>query len=398
MNNQDMKIYFDGSHYIGIPKGAFPSKKGRKRCVVKTVQQPQKEQTVDTPPETTKERFEKAYKDSQSLPKKERKTHIKEALKEDFAENDELAVFVDKHVERMKTNAIKRKVRLMRKLRLQDWDFFCTFTYSDELHTEESFCKKLSNTLKHLVARTGWKYVGVWERGNDTNRLHFHGIFYIPDSKMIGKLEEVKDYDTRNHRMQTTYQNTHFLKQFGRNDFKDIATQDDISEALMRSAIRNLRAAIQNPQDYTARSNLMWAATMAENRVIKLGKRMDFECHQMEHQLGAYTNCNHGEGLAVLHPVYYRHIYKYGLPKFKRFATEVMGVSAEAKTDEEIALAGIEALEDFIIEIGLPVSLQDLGVNENTDLKEIADSCALMPGSYKKMTHEEILGIFKECY
>ena len=136
---------------------------------------------------------------------------------------------------------------------------------------------------------------------------------------------------------------------------------------------------------------------MAENRVIKLGKRMDFECHQMEHQLGAYTNCNHGEGLAVLHPVYYRHIYKYGLPKFKRFATEVMGVSAEAKTDEEIALAGIEALEDFIVEIGLPVSLQDLGVNENTDLKEIADSCALMPGSYKKMTHEEILGIFKEC-
>ena len=160
----------------------------------------------------------------------------------------------------------------------------------------------------------------------------------------------------------------------------------------------SLRAAIQNPQDYTARSNLMWAATMAENRVIKLGKRMDFECHQMEHQLGAYTNCNHGEGLAVLHPVYYRHIYKYGLPKFKRFAIEVMGVSAEAKTDEEIALAGIEALEDFIVEIGLPVSLQDLGVNENTDLKEIADSCAIMPGSYKKMTHEEILAIFKECY
>lgn len=72
---------------------------------------------------------------------------------------------------------------------------------------------------------------------------------------------------------------------------------DDISEALMRSVIRNLRAAIQNPQDYTARSNLMWAATMAENRIVKLGKRMDFECHQMEHQLGAYTNCNHGEGL-----------------------------------------------------------------------------------------------------
>lgn len=130
---------------------------------------------------------------------------------------------------------------------------------------------------------------------------------------------------------------------------------------------------------------------MAENRIINLGKRMDFECHQMKHQLGAYTNCNHGEGLTVLHPVYYRHIYKYGLLKFKQFATEVIGVSIEGKTDEETALAGIEALEDFIVEIGLPVSLQDLGVNENTDLKEIADSCTLMSDNYKKMTHEEIL-------
>ena len=91
---------------------------------------------------------------------------------------------------------------------------------------------------------------------------------------------------------------------------------DDISEALMRSAIRNLRAAIQNPQDYAARSNLMWAATMAENRVIKLGKRMDFECHQMEHQLGAYTNCHTGEWLAVLYPVYDCRIYEYASQKF----------------------------------------------------------------------------------
>ena len=152
----------------------------------------QKEQTVDTPTETKKERFEKAYKESQSLPKQERKAHIKEELKDHFDSKEELNAFIDENVERAKTNAIKRKVRLMRKLRLQDWNYFCTFTYSDELHTEESFRKKLSNTLKHLVARNGWKYVGVWERGNDTNRLHFHGIFHIP--KMIGTLEEVKDY------------------------------------------------------------------------------------------------------------------------------------------------------------------------------------------------------------
>ncbi len=100
---------------------------------------------------------------------------------------------------------------------------------------------------------------------------------------------------------------------------------DDIAEALMRSVIRNLRAAIQNPQDYTARSNLMWDATMAENRILKLGKRTDFQCHQMEHQLAAYTGCNHGAGLAVLHPVYYRHIYQDGLSKFQKFAVHVWG-------------------------------------------------------------------------
>lgn len=173
---------------------------------------------------------------------------------------------------------------------------------------------------------------------------------------------------------------------------------DDISEALMRGVIRDLRAAIQNPEDYTARSNLMWEATMAENRIIKLGKRMDFECHQMEHQLGAYTNCNHGAGLAVLHPVYYRHIYRDGLTKFGRFATHVWGISPEGKSEEELARAGVEALADFIREIGLPTTLRELGVNESTDLKAIADSCAIVQGSYKKMAHEEILSILQESY
>lgn len=173
---------------------------------------------------------------------------------------------------------------------------------------------------------------------------------------------------------------------------------DDISEALMRGVIRDLRVAIKNPEDYTARSNLMWEAAMAENRIIKLGKRMDFECHQMEHQLGAYLDCNHGEGLAVLHPVYYRHIYRDGLPKFRKFAVNVWGIPQEGKTGEELARAGVEALADFIKEIGLPTTLRELGVNESTDLKAIADSCNLAPGGYRKMTHEEILKIFWECY
>ena len=173
---------------------------------------------------------------------------------------------------------------------------------------------------------------------------------------------------------------------------------DDIMEALMKSVIRNLRAAIRDPRDYTARSNLMWDATMAENRIIKMGKKCDFQCHNMEHQLGAFTDCNHGCGLAVLHPVYYRHIYKDGLPKFVRFAENVWGIARGCQSDEELALAGVNALDAFIKEIGLPATLKELGVTDESMLKEIADSCGISAGSYRKMTHEEILKIFQECY
>ena len=106
---------------------------------------------------------------------------------------------------------------------------------------------------------------------------------------------------------------------------------------------------------------------------------------------------NHGAGLAVLHPVYYRHICKAGEKKFAQFATNVWGISNDGKTDEELAKAGVEALADFIKEIGMPTTFKELGIDENINLKEIADSCGIVPGAYKKMTHEEILKIFEEC-
>lgn len=154
---------------------------------------------------------------------------------------------------------------------------------------------------------------------------------------------------------------------------------DDISEALMKNVITNLRAAIKNPEDYTARSNLMWDATMAENRIIKLGKKTDFECHQMEHQLGAYTNCNHGAGLAVLHPVYYRHICKAGEKKFVQFAVNVWGISKDGKTDKELAKAGVEALADFIKEIGMPTTLRSLVLMKISTLKKLQTPAVLYP-------------------
>ena len=204
----------------------------------------------------------------------------------------------------------------------------------------------------------------------------------------VPKRQMVSDgFDTLSHMMEIY---------FSKPDEDNVS--DDIAEALMKNVIQNLRTAIKDPQDYRAKSNLMWDAAMAENRILKLGKQTDFQCRQMEHQLAAYTNCNQGEGLAVLHPVYYRHIYRNGCHKFRRFAVNVWGISDRGKAEEETACEGVEALAGFIKEVGLPVTLRDLGADENTDLRQIADSCSLSAGSYKQMTHKEILEIFQECY
>ena len=176
---------------------------------------------------------------------------------------------------------------------------------------------------------------------------------------------------------------------------------DDISEGLMRGLIRDFRAALKDPEDIAARSNIMWTASLAENRIIKTGKSKDFQAHNMEHQLSAYTDCNHGEGLAVLHPVYYRHIYKDGLRKFASFAENVWGLDRNAyDSDEAFALAGVDALADFIREVGLPGSLRELGFGEKEKelLPEIAESCFISGGAFRPLTHQEILEIYNECW
>lgn len=205
--------------------------------------------------------------------------------------------------------------------------------------------------------------------------------FSLPKKQMISG-----GFDSLSHMMEIY---------FGAPDEPNVS--DDLNEALMRGVIRDLRASIKDPEDYTARSNLMWESTMAENRIIKMGKSTDFECHMMEHQLGAYTNCNHGEGLSVLHPVYYRHIYKDGLNKFSQFAVNVWEISPDGKTKEQLALAGIDALAAFIREIGMPTALHEIGIDESCDLKKIADSCEINRGGYRELTHAEILDIFREC-
>lgn len=148
--------------------------------------------------------------------------------------------------------------------------------------------------------------------------------------------------------------------------------------------------------NYEARSELAWASSMAENGILKIGKMTDFQCHMIEHQLGAYTNCNHGAGLAVIHPVLCRHICPANPARFARFAQNVCGIAPKA-TQEETALAGIDALAAFIKEIGFPTSFSEMGIPEDTDLKAVADSTVVTPGCCKKLTSTEIYDILTEC-
>jgi hypothetical protein len=202
MDYPKTKVYFDGSHYIGIPQ---PIKKLKKKKIVKKVEDDKKQE------------FEKVYKENLSKTKKEKKEILENELSKHFENKKQAKEYVERNLERKKRNSIIRRTRLARKVNLQEWNYFCTFTYNDNKLNEEEFRKKLSNCFKKLSYMKKWKYVGVCERSPVNKRLHFHGRFYIPT--MIGELEEIRDYSTKKPQMQVAHQNTYFLERFGRNDF-----------------------------------------------------------------------------------------------------------------------------------------------------------------------------------
>lgn len=169
---------------------------------------------------------------------------------------------------------------------------------------------------------------------------------------------------------------------------------DEINEAIMRNVVKNLRALIANPDDDFARGELMWASAMAENGMLKLGKQTDFQCHMIEHAVGAYTDCNHGQGLAVILPTLYRHLLNEGKEKLARMAETVWGVKGE--TIEATAAQGIDALELFIKEIGLPTRWSKMDITDETVLRAAADTCFLTPGCCKQFSRDEIFEVLKE--
>ena len=184
----------------------------------------------------------------------------------------------------------------------------------------------------------------------------------------------------------------HICEQYFSGD--DDNTSDYLAEALMKSVVHSSLIAIDNPEDYEARSNIMWTATWALNTLISRGKTTDWMVHMLGQAVGAYTDATHGMTLAAVSLPYYRFILPYGVAKFKRFAQQVWNISAEGKTDEQTALEGLAAMEDWMKRLGLTLKIGELGATEDM-LEGIADATLILDGGYKVLSREEVVNILK---
>lgn len=246
------KVYSDGSHYIAIRPTEGYSGPRRKpppeepiiveeaapsdvqNAVAEECAAPQgQEQTCgdmpeQTQPEMVKERhistraeeFLKWYRESYGMRKKEQYAFIASKLAPYFESDEALHKYLDYKMECKRRSETARRIRCQRRAALHELSYFATFTYDDKKATEKEFEKRLLTALSNLASRKGWKYMGTWERGGDTDRLHFHAVLYIPEGKMVGKLELKRDYDVKKKRMVERMENSFFWDRFGRNKFE----------------------------------------------------------------------------------------------------------------------------------------------------------------------------------
>lgn len=202
--------------------------------------------------------------------------------------------------------------------------------------------------------------------------------FTLPKRQMIAGI-----YDIFNHICEQYFSGT------------DDNTSDYIAEGLMKSLIHSSLIAIKNPEDYEARSNIMWTATWALNTLIAKGKSTDWMVHMLGQAVGAYTDATHGMTLAAVSLPYYRHIMPYGLKKFVRFAKEVWNVNPDGKTDEVIANEGLLKMENWMKELGLTLKISELGATHD-NIEGMANATFILEGGYKILTRDEVINIFKE--
>lgn len=251
---KNIKVYNDGGHFIGILKSNGNSAKRHTKheepvaivslhtvmgesMAKETLQNASVEEVVNALKQnveiqsnipvyvrglTHRQIFNELYKDCRGMSKEQRVQYLTDNLLPYFPTEQATVKFIEENLVRKKRNSIVRRIGINRKVFLNPFNYFVTFTYADDKHTEQSFKRKLKTMLSHNANRKGWSYLGVWERSPSTDRLHFHALMNIPEGTLQGNFEKVKDYSTTNHKMQVTVQNTYFAERFGRNDFREL--------------------------------------------------------------------------------------------------------------------------------------------------------------------------------
>ena len=185
---------------------------------------------------------------------------------------------------------------------------------------------------------------------------------------------------------------SHILEQYFSGE--DDNTSDYVMEGLLRSLIHSALVAVGDPENYEARSNIMWTATWALNTFVAKGKDTDWEVHMLGQALGALTDATHGMTLAAVSMPYYRLILPYGLPRFRRYAVNVWGVDPAGKTDEQVAEEGLAAMEAWMRKLGLVMNISDLGAAAAME-DDFVKSTLIMQGGYKVLTEDDVRAVFR---
>ncbi len=229
---------------------------------------------------------------------------------------------------------------------------------------------------------------------NHTTKLKIGHVFGANVFPKFSILNPVFTYTVPQYQMVAGFYDimSHILEQYFSNE--DDNTSDYIMEGLLKSLIHSTRIAVKNPRDYEARSNIMWISTWALNTLIAKGKSTDWMVHMIGQSIGAHTDATHGMTLSAVSMAYYRFILPYGLQKFKRYAINVWNVNPAGKTDQQIAIEGLDQMEAYMNEIGLVMSIKDLGVSEDM-LEGITRGSFILKGGYKVLTHDEIVLVLK---
>lgn len=174
---------------------------------------------------------------------------------------------------------------------------------------------------------------------------------------------------------------------------------DGICEALLRTVMKNAKILKEDPHNYDACAEVMWAGSLSHNGLTGCGTSGDWATHQIEHELGGMFDVAHGAGLAAVWGSWARYVYQEGVDKFVQFAVNVMDIPKDCGTPEEIALSGIRAMEDFYHSIDMPASLAELGVKPTDEqIKEMAQKCVFFGkrtvGGFKVLKAEDVEEIY----